>query len=530
MRKHIELFNAFIAEQKAFFEQKLATEFIQHWDDAFWTSGIKGTGWLRGNGKQVLRFDEIKRFKGIAGKQAIDDKHYIDFMKAMLVLVNRKRSHSISPSAAMATLMILKRWYDALVKVTGQTHPIYLTTEVIIRAMETFSAASKPGDPNTANYKSRCVNLQQLVNHHAFTLVTLNYTSDSKFTNKTNLTRKAWETMALKHYETLEDDSGSEAEELIIIKGFLNIVVLINRVEADSEKIALNCLLLLVVTGFRSVEAFNLRQDALIKRQIDDPAIRKRVKAKGLPDYFLGIRYIGVRGAGERTHWVEPLAVHLVESIFKAVKMLTAPMRAHLSYLRAKGFSDFLPQQIVELPGEQIELDDVIEFVALTSSGFRGCAGMRDKASKALQKRGILPCFVKAEHLYNSKSICFTKNDINRLIQKEFGSRDNTLPCTHAWAEYGKKYTVNYEDLLFLHYKNSLSLKRSLAFITNPVPLDNRLLNKFLGNLDREQSIFSKYHLLEEDGQPTQLRTISPGIISTHFWLLPRCLTICRPC
>jgi len=62
MRKHIELFNAFIAEQKAFFEQKLATEFIQHWDDAFWTSGIKGTGWLRGNGKQVLRFDEIKRF------------------------------------------------------------------------------------------------------------------------------------------------------------------------------------------------------------------------------------------------------------------------------------------------------------------------------------------------------------------------------------------------------------------------------------------------------------------------------------
>lgn len=107
-------------------------------------------------------------------------------------------------------------------------------------------------------------------------------------------------------------------------------------------------------------------------------------------------------------------------------------MRAHLSYLRAKGFSDFLPQQIVELPGEQIELDDVIEFVALTSSGFRGCAGMRDKASKALQKRGILPCFVKAEHLYNSKSIYFTKNDINRLIQKEFGSRDNTLPCTHA--------------------------------------------------------------------------------------------------
>lgn len=45
------------------------------------------------------------------------------------------------------------------------------------------------------------------------------------------------------------------------------------RVESDSEKIALNCLLLLIVTGFRSVEVFYLRHDALAKRQIDDPTL-----------------------------------------------------------------------------------------------------------------------------------------------------------------------------------------------------------------------------------------------------------------
>ncbi|VGE63539.1 Uncharacterised protein [Klebsiella pneumoniae] len=45
------------------------------------------------------------------------------------------------------------------------------------------------------------------------------------------------------------------------------------RVESDSEKIALNCLLLLIVTGFRSVEIFYLRHDALAKRQIDDPTL-----------------------------------------------------------------------------------------------------------------------------------------------------------------------------------------------------------------------------------------------------------------
>ncbi len=81
------------------------------------------------------------------------------------------------------------------------------------------------------------------------------------------------ETMALKQQYTLADTTTDGEDALITIRGFLNIVALIQRVESDAEKIALNCLLLLI-TGFRSIEAFNLRQDALFKRQIDDPAIR----------------------------------------------------------------------------------------------------------------------------------------------------------------------------------------------------------------------------------------------------------------
>ena len=109
--------------------------------------------------------------------------------------------------------------------------------------------------------------------------------------------------MALKQQAKLSDTTTDGEDALITIRGFLNIVALIQRVESDAEKIALNCLLLLVITGFRSIEAFNLRQDALFKRQIDDPALCKRFQDKGLPDYFLGIRYVGVKGAGERTHW-----------------------------------------------------------------------------------------------------------------------------------------------------------------------------------------------------------------------------------
>ncbi len=262
------------------------------------------SGWLRGNGKNKLRFDEISRTKGIEGRHAVAED-YARFMKALLVLVYRRRNRSISPAVAVATLMILKRWYHSLFEMTGQTHPVYLTTGVIQRSMDSLSAASSPGDPNTANYKGRCVSLQKMVNHQSFTLVTLQYVSDAQYTNQTNLTRKARETMALKQQDKLTDTTTDGEEALITIRGFLNIVELIQRVESDAEKIALNCLLLLVITGFRSIEAFNLRQDALFKRQIDDPAIRKRFQDKGLPDYFLGIRYIGVKGAGERTHWAE---------------------------------------------------------------------------------------------------------------------------------------------------------------------------------------------------------------------------------
>ncbi|EPR7380811.1 hypothetical protein ACU8JN_003506 [Escherichia coli] len=508
MKKHFAQFHAFITEQQSWFEQHLAADFEQSWDDPVWVCGSNGSGWLRGNGKNKLRFDAISRTKGIEGYHAVAED-YARFMKALLVLVYRRRNCSISPAVAVATLMILKRWYHSLFEVTGQTHPVYLTTRVIQRSMDNLSAASSLGDPNTANYKGRCVSLQKLVNHQSFTLVVLQYVSDEQYSNKTNLTRKARETMALKQQDKLADVTTDGEDALITIRGFLNIVALIQRVESDAEKIALNCLLLLVVTGFRSIEVFNLRQDALVKRQIDDPAIRKRFQNKGLPDYFLGIRYVGVKGAGERTHWVEPLAVPLVESIFSTVKMLTAPIRSHLTYLRAKSFTDYLPQAISALPGERVELDDVVTYITQTTSSFRGRAGQRDKTSKALSKRGVLPV-QEIPGPKNSKSIYYSKTDLNHYIKTEFGLTNANAPCTHAWMENGKRYEVNYEDLLFLHEKGSLALKRTLALLATPIPFTNTLINKFLGNVEPDGSVFSKYQLLEENGTPTRMRTHIP--------------------
>lgn len=450
----------------------------------------------------------MNRFKGIEGHLPID-KEYSQFMKAMLVLVYRKGNRNMTPAVAKATLMILKRWYHTMLYETGQTHPSSLSTVVIQRAMDLLSSVSSPGDPNTANYKGRCVSLQKLVNHFTFTLVKLQYNSDVKYTNKTNLTRKARETMELKRQERLEDSATNGNAPLITIRGFLNIVSLIQRVESDSEKIALNCLLLLIVTGFRSVEVFYLRHDALVKRQIDDPMLRKRFQDRGLPDYFLGIHYVGVKGAGKRTHWVEPLAVPLVESIFSTVKKLTTSMRNHLTDLREKSFKNYLPKAISALPGELVELDYVVAHITQTTSTLRGQAGQRDKTAKALTKRGVLPVH-QVPGPRNSKSVYYSKSGLSDYIKNEFEITETHEPCTHAWTENGKQYNINHEDLLFLHAKGSLSLRRTLELKAVPVPFLNSLMNKFLGNVETHCSVFSKYQLLEDDGTPTQMRTHIP--------------------
>ncbi len=508
MRKNIVNFDTFITEQKAWFEDNLAADFAESWDSLIWICGSKGSGWLRGNGVNTLRFDEINRLKGIDDRHTVSEPYQL-FMKAILVLVYRGRNRSISSAVAVATLVILKRWYCALIKLTGQTHPIYLTTDVVRSAMDTLSAASRAGDPNIANYKGRCVKIQKLVNHYAFTLVTLQYVSDNRYTNQTNLTRKARETIALKQKDRLDDSATDGEDALITIRGFLNIVSLIQRVENGTEKIALNCLLLLIVTGFRSVEVFNLRQDALIKRQIDNSDISRRLRDKGLPDYFLGIRYVGVKGAGERTHWVEPLAVPLVENIFSSVKLLTSELRKHLTILRSKEFADYLPKAISDIEGEFVELDDIVEHIAQSSSEARGRSGLRDKAWKALAKRGCIPRKV-IPGPGNRKEKYYSKSDLSLYLKNEFGDNSANTPCTHAWVENGRKYEIMYEGLLFLFPKGSLTLKRSLELKATPLPLNNVGLNKFLGNVDGHTSIFSKYRLLEDDGRPTQLRTHIP--------------------
>ncbi|EJJ8653577.1 hypothetical protein L0C82_004638, partial [Escherichia coli] len=47
MKNHFEHFQAFIEEQKKWFEQHLSADFAQTWNDHIWVSGNQGSGWLR---------------------------------------------------------------------------------------------------------------------------------------------------------------------------------------------------------------------------------------------------------------------------------------------------------------------------------------------------------------------------------------------------------------------------------------------------------------------------------------------------
>ena len=43
------------------FEQHLAADFEQSWDDPVWVCGSNGSGWLRGNGKNKIPFLPLRK-------------------------------------------------------------------------------------------------------------------------------------------------------------------------------------------------------------------------------------------------------------------------------------------------------------------------------------------------------------------------------------------------------------------------------------------------------------------------------------
>jgi len=498
---NIEKYNVFIDEQKDYFNQNLQSNFKWNWNDSSWYGGTIGSGWLLSrSGKTHFTFGTIRKLKGIENN--IIEPIFQEFIKSVLILSYRKSNAKASPQKLYAEFLILKRWYSALYaeKIEG-IHPCHLSTLILNKSFEILSENSSK--TNLPDHAGTYLRLQEMLNHYGFTEQPLEFSQKYLYINRQNRTPNAKKTKAL--IDQLElDENDLDKEKLISIRTFINIVSLISLCETNGEKIVLNLLLLLIVTGLRSTEAILLKTDALIKQPILDPVTKEHLILDGKKQYTLGIQYHGAKGAGFRIHWVEPLSTNLVETIFQSVLELSKEYREHLHYIRSKNCSDFLPKKIDDIPEDYVEIDDLIDTVFGVKDTYRGHAGKREVIIKTLKNIPMLKEYKQGRDVKKY----YLKNEINEFV-KSLASYDSEYPIDHVFNYEGKMEKIAYEDLLFIHEFRSATLQRAFINKTNIIPLNGMLINSFFGN-SLSKSVFEKYNLLENEKEHSKLTSHIP--------------------
>ncbi len=510
---NLEKYKAFIEEQKIFFEENIKPKFKWLWSDPEWVGGTIGSGWLLSrSGKTHFSFQTVKRMKGIEDRSI--DITYQEFIKAIMVLSYRKANTKTSPQKLYAEVLVLKRWYSELCKTNPEnTHPCFLSTLILEKSFEILAEnSSKTNLPDHAGTYHR---LQEMLNHYGLTEQPLEFSQKYLYINRQNRTPNAKKTKALIDQLELDEDELNK-EKLISIRTFLNIVSLISLCETNGEKILLNLLLLLIITGLRSTEALLLKTDALIKQPILDPITKEHITLDGIKQYTLGIQYHGAKGSGFRIHWVESLAVNLVEKIFQSVLELTKEYREYIKYLKSKNCTNFLPKVIDEIGADYIELDDLIGTVFRLRpkneySGHTEKSGIAAQRVVVLTSLNKVPVFkrVKEERI----KTFYLKKDINNFIISLTSNYSSDYPLCHVFNYEGKMENLEYEDLLFIHEYKSTTLKRNFSHITNIIPLNVTNLNNFLGTRSGKSSnisVFVKYNLMENDIEHTALTSHLP--------------------
>ncbi|RZK38837.1 MAG: hypothetical protein EOO90_20870 [Pedobacter sp.] len=498
---NLEKYNAFLNEQKEYFNQNLQANFKWNWHDPSWYGGTIGSGWLLSrSGKTHFTFGSIKRLNGISNCDI--DENFQYFIKAVLILSYRKSNSKASPQKLYAEFLILKRWYSSLRNTDiSKTHPCYLSTLILNNSFEIL--AENSSKTNLPDHAGTYLRLQDMLNHYDFTEQRLEFSQKYLYIGHQNRTPNAKKTKTLiDQLELNEDDL--DKDKLISIRTFINIVSLISLCQTNGEKIVLNLLLLLIITGLRSTEAILLKTDALIKRPILDPITKEHLTLDGIKQYTLGIRYHGAKGAGFRIHWVEPLSANLVETIFQSVLELTKEYREHLHYIRSKNCSSFLPKRIDDISADYVEVDDLIDTVFGVKDTYRGRAGQREVVIKTLKNTPIFKEFKNGVE----KRRYYLKDDIDTFIKGQ-ANYNSEFPIDHVFNYEGKIEKISFENLLFIHEFRSATLQRAFINKTNIIPLNVNLVNSFLGNT-LSVSVFKKYNLLEDENEHSKLTTHIP--------------------
>ncbi|WP_305812320.1 hypothetical protein [Photobacterium leiognathi] len=418
----------------------------------------------------VVSVKAIFIYTGKAFKQPniqIEDIQYQDFIRAYFMSIIPLNGAMPSASKTYDTIQLLRHLYRSLIEVTGQTHPIYLNHEVFNHAIGLISEA-KPDDlTNVANNAIRLQAISKTIDALGFTLTPTDYKSAYASVN-TNYTKKAQRAKAAKDMlDGIADPSIPDDEnKLITIKAFLNVVALINLTQSVGEKIVLNLLLLLIVTGFRYEEASGVQEDALERIPVKGDALALAKKFH-LPLYDLKINYLGSKHSSTTAHWVEPNAIALVESIFASVISLTKPFREVLIKQRKSNFTNFIPSTLPVGIDGLVDLSDIDGILITTAA--TGGKNARNRIKKTLANMKIFPAIDVEDPSNASKSIIkYTRTDLNEgylsYITNEMKLLSNGDGFFRNQPHKGKYIRINYEKLLFIYPSGASSIGQSRLY------------------------------------------------------------------
>lgn len=524
MKDKIENLTLFISEHKAYFKENIFPNVNFSWDDDSWFVDPTHKGVFSGRSSGHLEFKKIKSIKkGIYLEldSRIDEKHEIDieyrlFMKAFIVFLIKLNNHKISISALQRDALLLKRVYVRML-IDGNTSPRAqnITDDIISKTMIAHCSAMKnistAADSQTAMRKI-CIYITRL----AITLNPLTFVVTQKRPS-TKATEAAKQAKIKAFHDSVfaEENDEDDSKKLITIQTFLNIVAVRGMVTLDGEKILLNMLMLLMITGFRFGELERLKTDSLKRLEIEDADASEILRSKGLKPYYLGITYIGEKGAGHRTHWVEPLAINLVETIYEDTLTLTKFIRTHIEKCRSNNFVSLIPQALNRK--QEISLSEIVEHISESfskSAKERGTASQRDYAKKSLSKFGIEPSRV-VEVDGRQRNLYYSQESVDTFLSKKIEhSKDLNRKFIYRFVDSrsGNQITYNVEDILFILPEGAAALNRSSVIKPLPTPVTMSDMLKFLGsnNGSGGTSLFKKYNLIDENGEFPILTTHIP--------------------
>ncbi len=186
---NIEKDNAFIEEQKNYFNQNLQSNFKWNWNDSTWYGGTIGSGWLLSRSGEIhFKFSKIQRLKGVDSSNI--NLIFQEFIKSLLVLSYRKSNSKASPQKLYAEVLIFKRWYSALyAKNSENLHPCQLCTSILNKSFEILTENSSK--TNLPDHAGTYLRLQEMLNHYGFTEQPLEFSQKYLYINHQNRTPNA---------------------------------------------------------------------------------------------------------------------------------------------------------------------------------------------------------------------------------------------------------------------------------------------------------------------------------------------------